>query len=365
MSVNIQVCLKKQIDDSYNIFVGKEILAAQINEIVKMVKANCYYIISDSNVYPFHGNTIKEELIKKGLKVFHYIFPAGEQSKNRQMKAMIEDDLIKNKAGRDSLIIALGGGVTGDMAGFVAATYQRGIPFVQIPTTLLSMVDSSIGGKVAVDTDLAKNMIGAFYQPKAVFVDVSTLKTLPEKIKLNGICEAIKHGIIFDAKYFDFITNNADKIKSLDEKVMIDLIIGSIKIKSFVVEQDEKEKGLRQILNFGHTIGHAVESLTNYTILHDTCVGIGIASESLIALKLGMINKSIFDKIIDILKSFDIPATIPKELNPDSIIEKTYLDKKTKSNVVKYVLPTEIGKVDFEVEVPESIVKEAVIQLQN
>jgi 3-dehydroquinate synthase len=354
MPEQINVKLVKQIDDSYKITIGKDLFSNISDRITSLVKSNTFVIISDSNVYPIYGEKIKNSLTEKGNKVLTVTFKAGEESKTRETKSQLEDELLKNKIGRDACIITLGGGVTGDMGGYVAATYQRGIPFVQIPTTLLSQVDSSIGGKVAVDTLFAKNMIGAFYQPKAVFIDISVLKSLPSHLRLNGIGEAIKHGIIFDEEYFSFIEKNVDKIKSLDEKTMTLLVKRSCEIKTVVVEKDEKESGLRQILNFGHTIGHAVETLSDYKILHDNCVCIGMNYESLIAYKIGRITKKEYDRIKNILKAFDLPFNIPENMKPVDIIAKTFLDKKVKNNKVKYVLPSKIGHADFGIEVSEN-----------
>jgi len=361
MEKKINVNLKKNIDDSYEIIIGSGILDNIGEYISGICRANIYIIISDSNVSEYYADIVSKSLDKSNLRSCLLVFRAGEENKSRNTKEILEDRLLERKAGRDSCIIALGGGVTGDLAGFIAATYQRGIPFIQVPTTLLSQVDSSIGGKVAVDTPYAKNMIGAFFQPKGVFIDVDTLSTLPDDIKLNGIGEIIKHAIIKDDKYFDFLEENTDKIINLDKETLIETIAVSCKIKSKVVEEDEKEGGLRKILNFGHTIGHAVEALMDYRLIHDVCVGIGIYYESKIAYNLGRITGKDLDRIKNLLTAFGFSLTIPGNLTIDQIIEKTYLDKKVRNNKVEYALPHGIGKAEFNLKIDDDIVRNALL----
>jgi 3-dehydroquinate synthase len=354
----IKVNLVRQIDDSYKIIIGNNILNLLPAQIKKVVNSKKILIITDSNVAKYHLQPVKASLVNEGFKVFTYIFKAGERSKNRKTKEKIEDYMLKNSIDRSSCIIALGGGVTGDLAGFVAATYCRGIPFIQVPTTLLSQVDSSIGGKVAVDTNHAKNMIGAFYQPKLVLIDTEVLKTIPINLRLNGIGEVIKHGIILDSEFFNFIEKNADKIKSYDPKIMKIIIEKNCNIKRSVVEADEKETGLRKILNFGHTLGHAIEALSNYKISHDECVIIGMYYEALCANSIGLLNKNDLDRIISLIKIFLPDIKIPKNIDKEGIIKKTYLDKKVKNGIVKYALPKKIGETKYDITVDEKVIKD-------
>ena len=297
----IKVKLVKNIDDSYDIVIGKGIINELVSKIQNSVKSGQCLIITDTNVAKYHLETVKSILISAGYKILVYVFEAGERSKSRVVKEQIEDFMLENNVDRSSFILALGGGVTGDLAGFVAATYCRGIPFVQVPTTLLSQVDSSVGGKVAVDTPHAKNMIGAFYQPKLVFIDTETLQTMPNDLRLNGIGEIVKHGIIRDLSLFEFIEANVERIKNYDADIMTDIVARNCNIKRSVVETDEKESGLRKILNFGHTLGHAIEALSDYKIMHDECVLIGMYYETLCAVKKDFLDQKDAERIISVL----------------------------------------------------------------
>ncbi len=324
----IIVNLKRSHDDSYPIFIGENLLQEIPQWIQSNIKSSRFIIITDHHVEKLYGKKLVQLFIEHNSKVELYSFKPGESSKTREIKSKIENWMLQKEIGRDSCILALGGGVTGDLAGFVAATYLRGIPFIQIPTTLLSQVDSSIGGKVAVDTSYAKNMIGAFYQPKAVFIDTTTLLTLPGDLKFNGLGEIIKHAIIQDRDYFEWIEKNVNSIKNLQASILIPLIKRSCEIKAKVVEEDERENGKRKILNFGHTIGHALESLMDYKMLHDHCVCIGMVAELNISKQLNWIDEISVERIKQLLMNFNLPVSIPKKINLRALIKKTYLDKK-------------------------------------
>ncbi len=354
----IKVNLVKQIDNSYNIVIGSRILDQLPAQVKKVVNSKKIIIITDSNVAKYYLRQAESSFINEGFRVLTYIFRAGEKSKSRKTKEKIENFMLQNNVDRSSCVVALGGGVTGDMAGFVAATYCRGIPFVQVPTTLLSQVDSSVGGKVAVDTVHAKNMIGAFYQPKLVFIDTEVLRTIPLGLRLNGIGEVIKHGTILDAGLFDYIEANVDKIRNYDPEAMNIIVEKNCNMKRAVVEADEKEAGLRKILNFGHTIGHAVEALSNYKISHDECVMIGMYYEALCANSIGFLGSDDLDRIIALIKKFLPEIKIPKNIKKEEIIRKTYLDKKVSNGIVKYALPKKIGHTEYDIVIDEKIIKD-------
>ncbi|MGH7884712.1 MAG: 3-dehydroquinate synthase, partial [Thermodesulfobacteriota bacterium] len=277
--INVEVRLNKTVNDSYSIFIGKGITEFIFEQIKTQNLAYSYVIITDSNVKQLYGDI----LLKKMRLIFPRVelisFPAGEQNKNRETKSYLEDKMLELKFARDSAIIALGGGVVGDIAGFVAATYVRGLNYIQIPTSLVACVDSSIGGKTAVDTKHGKNLIGAFHQPKAVFINTDTLKTLNKKEINEGLAEVIKYGVIMDKNFFSYLEENIEEVHKHDDEVILNIIKTSCMIKAEVVKKDEKESNLRKILNFGHTIGHAIEQLSEYTISHGEAISRGMVLE--------------------------------------------------------------------------------------
>jgi len=270
--------------------------------------------------------------------------PAGESSKSLTYFEYIITQLIENEFTRHDILIALGGGVIGDLTGFVAASYQRGMPFIQVPTTLLSQVDSSVGGKTAVNHPLAKNMIGAFYQPEAVFIDINTLETLPEREFNAGMAEVIKYGLIADKDFFYWLIKYQENIKSKEKTVLIDMIKRCCEIKAQIVSQDEDDKGVRQTLNFGHTFGHAIETGLNYQYLHGEAVAIGMVEASKISLSMGNIKQQAFDDIIKLLQFFNLPTTWPKNLPKDKAVSIMQYDKKNKASDITIVLMETVGK---------------------
>lgn len=301
-------------------------------------------IVTDTNVQRLYADEVGKILSDNGYNVSVYAFEAGEQNKNMDSILKICAACMRFKMDRNSMIAALGGGVTGDMAGFAAAIYMRGIRFIQIPTTLLAQSDSSVGGKTGIDFDGGKNILGAFHQPKLVYINVNTLKTLPEREFISGMGEVIKHGIIRDAEFFDYLDENYERIKSLDSETLIYTAKTNCKIKADVVMNDERETGLRAILNFGHTIGHAVESAYNFTKTHGECVGIGMIGAAHIALGRGIITKRFFAEIEEILKKygFTVHINLPDNDTVWSLMQK---DKKKLDGKLKFVLPTGKGRV--------------------
>ena len=284
-------------------------------------------IVTDSNVAPLYADEVKKELQMSGAEVFVCVIPAGENGLDRR-----------------SMIAALGGGVVGDMAGFAAAIYMRGIKFIQIPTTLLAQSDSSVGGKTGVDFAGSKNILGAFHQPSLVYINVNTLKTLPGEQFISGMGEVIKHGIIRDRQFFDYIKNNTELIKSLDTDTFIRMSKINCSIKANVVMNDERENGLRAILNFGHTIGHAAESAFDFELTHGECVGLGMIAASHIAEGRGLITSEQLNEMISVLDGYGFRTKI-KLPEYARIMEFMRNDKKKVSGKLKFVLPVSIGEV--------------------
>ncbi len=342
---DIRVNLKKVEDKSYNIFIED----GSLNHVAVRIKeaglGHKFAIITDSNVEPLYARDLSDEFSKNNLSNKIISFPAGEENKNRAIKSWIEDQMLEGKFGRDSAVIALGGGVVGDIAGYVAASYTRGLPYVQIPTTLVACVDSSIGGKTAVDTPHGKNLIGAFHQPWAVFIDVNTLLTLSEKEIREGLAEVIKYGVISDNQLFSFLEENMDLIFSYNKEALTHIIERGCEIKAEVVEKDERESNLRKILNFGHTIGHAVENLSNYNISHGEAISIGMVAEGKLAVEMGIWNDADLTKLINLIKKADLPTEVPDYMNSGQIIDAMKLDKKSRSGQIEMVLPKSIGEM--------------------
>ena len=303
-------------------------------------------VITDTNVEKLYAEEVTSLLSDGGYDVGCYAFEAGEENKTPQTVLDICSACMEHKMDRKSMIIALGGGVVGDMAGFAAAIYMRGISFVQIPTTLLSQSDSSVGGKTGVDFAGAKNILGAFLQPKHVYVNVSTIKTLPEREIISGMGEVIKHGIIRDEEFFEFLSDNYNLINNLDTDTLIYMSNKNCSIKAQVVEEDEKESGVRAHLNFGHTIGHAIESASNYTLAHGECVGLGMMAASYIAEQRGLITDAELERIILLLENYGF-ETKTEITDYDAIINLMLSDKKTISGKIRFVLPVCIGDVEI------------------
>lgn len=300
-------------------------------------------IVTDSNVGPLYAEEVRKCLEADFDSVFVYTFEAGESNKNLETVNGLYEYLILHRFDRRDVLIALGGGVVGDLTGFTAATYLRGIDFIQVPTTLLSQVDSSIGGKTGVDFMQYKNMVGAFYQPKLVYMNLSTLRSLPERQIVSGMGEIIKHGLLRDETYYQWLKDNHDAILALDANAMEEMIYRSCEIKREIVEKDPTEKGDRALLNLGHTIGHAIEKLSNFSLCHGECVGLGLLSAAYISVKLGNITANELEDIKNCLHSFGFKTDI-SELNPTDVLCATKSDKKMVGNQVKFILLNHIGK---------------------
>ncbi len=341
-------------NNEYDVNIGVDILK-DIGSLVKDI-SKTFVIITDDNTDKLYAKTVEDSLKKENLTVHKISFPHGEKNKTRKTKEKIEDELISLKVNRDWCIIALGGGVTGDMAGFVAATTLRGIPFIQVPTSLLAMADSSIGGKVAVDHPLGKNLIGAFKQPKMVISDIATLKTLPKKELLNGLSETIKHALIADKEFVKYLKDNTEKILNLEEEPLLHIVQKNTEIKSKVVAEDEKESGARKILNYGHTIGHAIEVLSDFKMSHGEAVALGMYYEAKIAVEIGVMSKEDEEGQNNLLKDMKLIKDLP-QLDIEKTIEATRLDKKAREGQAEYSLINNIGECKHSIRVEESIIK--------
>lgn len=340
-------------DRNYNVYIEHGLMN-NLEVLLRHYKEKKIMIISDTNVSDIYLNTIKKILSEFNL--FDFIVSSGEKSKSIEKSKEIYKELINNNFGRDSLIISLGGGVIGDLAGFVASTYMRGIDFIQIPTTLLSQVDSSVGGKVAVNFGNIKNIIGNFYQPKMVICDTKTLKTLDKREVKSGLSEGIKYGVIKDINFLKWIKENIYSIKNLEEDKILYLIKKSIVIKKDIVKLDTEDRNIRKILNFGHTIGHGIETLENFNRFnHGEAVAQGILCESFIARELALISDDYYKLIKKTIKEIsDTEKFNNKEI--DLILEAIKKDKKNTKDKVAFVLPVSEGKVEIFNNIPVDLI---------
>ena len=321
-------------------------LMAEIGADLRQRKIGTKYgIIADDTVAELYGEQCMQSLEAAGLRAELIIFPHGEANKHTGTVTALASELAQRGFDRGDALLALGGGVTGDITGFLAAVYMRGIPFVQVPTTLLSQVDSSVGGKTGVDLPEGKNLVGIFYQPKAVYIDIDVLHTLPPDELRGGLAEVIKYGVIHDTEFFSFLAENRAAVFALQQDVLTQLIARCCEIKAWVVEQDEREGGLRRILNFGHTIGHAVEAASDFQLIHGKAVAIGMCAAAELAVRTGCLAEKDARAVRELIERYELPVTIPAEL--DRYLIRKYLlhDKKTVGGRVFYVLPETIGKV--------------------
>ncbi|MFL5616163.1 MAG: 3-dehydroquinate synthase [Gemmatimonadaceae bacterium] len=331
---------------TYRVLIARGALAEVGRIAAATTRAHRYAIIADATVAPLYSARVRSSLGEGRTKV--YTVPAGEEHKTRATWASLTDSMLSDGFGRDAAVVALGGGVVGDVAGFVAATYMRGIPFIQLPTTLLAMIDASIGGKTGVDTPLGKNLVGAFHHPVAVIADPDVLRTLPAEHLRSGLAEAIKHGVIADAAYFDDVVGAAPEIVSNSRgaaSALERVVVRSVAIKADVVRRDEREGGVRKTLNFGHTIGHAIELRSEYRMLHGAAVAVGMVLESRVAERLGIAEPGTSERVREAVARTGLPVARPADQAPTDILAATRGDKKARSGVVEYALPTRIGEM--------------------
>lgn len=329
---------------SYDVVLGDDLLAQAASLMTRYAPAPRYAIISDSTVAPLYGRQLVEAL-RQVAPTTLMAFPAGEWNKTRETWSALTDQLLAAGVGRDGVILALGGGVVGDVAGFVAATYLRGIPYVQIPTTLLAMIDSSVGGKTGVDTTFGKNLVGAFHQPQLVLADVTTLTSLPWLHLAAGMAEALKHGAIADAAYFARLLEAKPGIAAHDPATLLEIIRRSVEIKVEVVAADEREQGRRAVLNFGHTLAHALEAVSAYELLHGEAVAIGMAAEAALGERLGVTAAGTQTELAAALERYGLPTTIPDTVETPRLLGALAHDKKARAQSVRFALLETIGTV--------------------
>ena len=347
---------------TYTVTISDDALSDIAAIVRRAAPAHRYAIITDDNVGPIYAAHVRDALDRVHAEVF--TIPSGEVYKTRDTWALLTDALLAGHFGRDTTIVALGGGVIGDLGGFVAATFMRGVPYVQVPTTLLAMIDASVGGKTGVDTNAGKNLVGAFHQPAAVVADTSVLDTLPPPHLRAGFAEAIKHGVIADEEYFEAATRLAAcrPPAGPSRKAMLDLVGRSVEIKAAVVRRDEREAGIRKTLNFGHTIGHAIELCSGYTLLHGEAVAIGMAYESELAERIGVADRGTAARVRASIRGAGLPDAFPPAIAADEIIAAARADKKARGGHAEYSLPARVGAMAGEadgwsVAVDESMVR--------
>ncbi len=364
--------LKKVVDDSYDIEIGFELEEKLISDIKNgMVgKIHKFAVITDSIVKDLYGEKIYKMLLDAGYDADLFVFPEGEKSKTRKTKEEIEDAMLSKGYRRDCCIIAVGGGVVTDLAGFLAGTYGRGVPFINYATTLLAAADASIGGKTAVDTPLATNLIGLFNQPEKVYIDIATWKTLPENQIISGMAETIKHAVMADKEFFNYLNDNMDKILNIEKEACEHIARVNCDIKYKVVMKDERESGLREVLNLGHTVGRAIETVSDYRLLHGEAISIGLVAEADLALKLGYVTEEERDAVVSLLNKAGLPTQIPDYIDRESLVKKLYTDKKVRDGKLRFVIQKGIGNVvEFEdgvfaTPIEESVAREVIMQMK-
>ncbi len=333
----------RQSAHSYDVRIERGYFSSIATATVREWRGSSIFIITDSNVKRRYGWDLLRALLKKEIDAWIIDFPAGEDSKNADLVNMVYTQLLEHGVRRNSLIIALGGGVVGDIAGYVAATVLRGIKYIQVPTTLLAQVDSSVGGKVGIDHPLGKNLIGAFHQPAAVYIDPLVLRTLPDREYKCGLAEVVKIAASLDASFFKLLEKKAPQITKRNQSDLSEIICRSIQLKAAVVEKDEHESGLRKALNLGHTIGHAVESASDYKLRHGEAVAIGLAAESRIARDMGLLSPSDLERLLRLMKTLKLPTSFPRLKHREAFLSALAADKKSAGSSPKFVLLQRIG----------------------
>lgn len=343
--MKLQVALGQR---SYDIEIQRGLLADIGQRLRDLAVGSQVLIVTDDNVGPLYGTGVSESLQQAGFIVRTITIPAGEESKSWAMAECILTELLTQQFHRDCTIMALGGGVVGDLAGFAASVYQRGVHFVQVPTSLLAQVDSSVGGKVAVNHALGKNMIGAFYQPQAVWIDLECLQTLKERHWHNGLAEVIKYGVIADQAFFDFLVANSKAILQREDQPLMEMIARCCQIKAEIVARDEQEKGERAKLNFGHTIGHGLERATHYTgYLHGEAVALGMLLATEYAVSQKRCSAAVKEQLQAILACYQLPTVLAKGIELTAVLEGMALDKKIVRDQWVFILPDRIGHVEI------------------
>lgn len=329
---------------SYAVRIGAGLRASFADEIAAVAPAHRFAVVTDDQVGAHYGDELVAALAAHGAVSLHSI-PPGEAHKTRGMWARVTDEMLEAGCGRDTTVVALGGGVVGDLAGFVAATFMRGVPVVQCPTTLLAMIDASVGGKTGVDTAAGKNLVGVFHPPSAVLADVEVIATLPLAHRRAGLAEALKHGVICDAAYLRSLEASTAAILAGDADATLAAVTRSVEIKAAVVREDPREKGRRKTLNFGHTLGHAIELVSGFELLHGECVAIGMVLEARLAEQLGVAMSGTSAEVERVLVAAGLPTEAPQSMDVDAVVAATHRDKKARAGAVEYALPRCIGEM--------------------
>ena len=337
---------------SYPVYCAPGALGVLGSVVQQHAPAHRYALISDDVVAPLHAARVMAALQAQvpAERIALHTLPAGEQHKTRAEWARLSDELLAWGAGRDTTILALGGGVVGDLAGFVAATFMRGVPVVQVPTTLLAMVDAAVGGKTAVDTPAGKNLVGAFHDPAAVIMDTDVLNTLPPEVLRTGLAEMLKHGVLTDARYFASVVATGQRLSQLDQRAraaaLTPLVADSVRIKAAVVAEDAREGGKRQVLNFGHTIAHAIEKRLDYQLPHGDAVALGMIVEAQLAELAEVAREPLAARIREAVAAVGLPTVLPAGVDRDAVLHETHGDKKARAGAARYALPVALGEMD-------------------
>ncbi len=363
--------LKKVVDDSYEIEIGYNLQDRLIQDIRNGLVGNIqkFAVVTDSIVKDLYGEAIYKRLLDAGYKADLIVFEEGEKSKTRATKEYVEDAMLEKGYRRDCCIIAVGGGVVTDLAGFVAGTYGRGIPFINYATTLLAAADASVGGKTAVDTPLATNLIGLFNQPEKVYLDIATWKTLPPRQISSGLAETIKHACLASKEFFTYLDTHMDAILQIDKDCCTHIADENCKIKYQVVMKDERESGLREILNLGHTVGRAIETVSDYRLLHGEAVSIGMVAEVKLANKLGYMSMEEVNAVVRLLEKAKLPTGIPDYIDREQLVQKLYTDKKVKNGQLRFVVQNGIGNIVeytegvFAIPIEEAVAREIIMEI--
>lgn len=341
------VSLKKIVDDSYEIETGYALEEKLVSDIQNGLVGNIrkFAIITDSIVKELHAEKILSLMRQAGYQADLFVFEAGEKSKTRRTKEELEDAMLTKSYRRDCCILAVGGGVVTDLAGFTAGTYGRGVPFINYATTLLAAADASIGGKTAVDTPLATNLIGLFHQPKKVYVDIAAWRTLPQRQIASGLSETIKHACLADRGFFEYLKQHINDVWTFEPSVCEHIAQENCRIKYNVVMKDERETGLREILNLGHTVGRAIETVSDYRLLHGEALSIGLAAEVRLSRQFGHMTQAECDEVICLLEKARLPVAIPSYIDREELLKKLYTDKKVKNGTLRFVIQQGIGQI--------------------
>jgi 3-dehydroquinate synthase len=355
---HIEVRLRTESDRSYRVMIEEGCLEKVPALLGRFAGGGRIFIITDSRVGRLYGRPLLRALAPLGIPSTMIDFPAGERSKNAGVLGMVQTAMLDGGVRRDSVVVALGGGVVGDVAGFAAATVLRGVRLIQVPTSLLAQVDSSVGGKVGIDHPSGKNLLGAFHHPSAVYIDPAVLRTLPETEFRNGLAEVVKIATALDPSFFRWLERHARELRPGKSGPLCEAIARAVGLKALVVGKDERDGGLRQSLNLGHTVGHALEAASGFTLRHGFAVAIGVVAEAAIARRMGYMSGKDFGRTVRLLRRLRLPVQVPRLRSRARFYEALALDKKGVASGVRFALPAGIGYCALGVEVPRRIVEE-------